>query len=403
MSTILLYTSPARGHLYPMMDVAIALRLAGHRVVVQTLAEERAAVEGAGVEHRPIHARVEELPLEDWKGQNPLDAMRRTMARWVERSPFEVEDLQASVAELKPQKLLLDVHTFGAAAFAESSGLPWACHLPYVLPVPSTSAPAFGPGFPPPAGMLGRARDRFVWWVQALAARGPLAPLNPLRASLGLPPIGSFVEFFTRPPVLFHRSGEPFEYPRQDWPTNHHAIGPGLWAPDAVAPAWLRDLPRPLTLVSVSTEHQDDAPIIQAAIAAFADMPGSTLITTAAQDPSAFATPHDRMRLSRFVSHAAIMDHVDLVVTHGGLGTTQRALAAGVPLVVVPWGRDQLETARRVEHCGAGVLLPRGKLSAESLRAAALRAGAMKPGAQRVAAAFAAMGGAAEVVRWAEA
>lgn len=38
MSTILVYTSPARGHLYPIMHVAIALREAGHDVVVQTLA-----------------------------------------------------------------------------------------------------------------------------------------------------------------------------------------------------------------------------------------------------------------------------------------------------------------------------------------------------------------------------
>ena len=402
MSTVLLYTSPARGHLYPMMDVALALRARGHRVVVQTLADEGAAVEAAGVEHRAIDPRIEALPLEDWQGSNPLDAMRRTLARWVQRAPFEVEDLRVSLAEVQPQALLLDVHAFGAAALAETTGLPWASHLPYVLPVPSRDAPAFGPGLPPPTGPLDRARDRLIWAVQGLAAKGPLAPLGALRRSLGLPPLPSFVELFTRPPVLFHRSAEPFEYARTDWPDNHRPIGPGLWAPPAGAPPWLDHLPSPRTLVSVSTEHQDDAPIVQAAIAAFADAPGATLITTAAQDPAAFTVPHERMRLTRFLSHAAVMDRIDLVVTHGGMGTTQRALAAGVPLVVVPWGRDQLETARRVERCEAGVMLPRGKLSARSLAEAAERARAMKPGAERVAAAFAAAGGAQEVVRWVE-
>ncbi|MCK6507590.1 glycosyltransferase [Myxococcota bacterium] len=402
MTTVLLYTSPARGHLYPMMDVAVALRARGHRVVVQTLADQAAAVQAAGVEHRPVDPRIEALPLEDWQGSNPLDALRRTLARWVERAPFEVLDLRAALPQVQPQALLVDVHCFGAAALAETTGLPWASHLPYVLPVPSRQAPAFGPGFPPPTGALDRARDQLVWAVQGMAARGPLAPLHALRRELGAAPLASFTDLFTSPPVLFHRTAEPFEYPRTDWPGNHRAIGPGLWAPPAAPPDWLALLPRPRTLVSVSTEHQDDAPIVQAALSAFADQPGGTLVTTAAQDPGAFSPPHDRIRLARFLSHAAVMDGVDLVVTHGGMGTTQRALAAGVPLVVVPWGRDQLETARRVERCGAGVVLPRGRLSPARLREAADRARGMKAGAERVAAAFAAAGGAGRVVEWVE-
>lgn len=38
MKTILIYTSPARGHLYPMMDVALELKEQGHDVIIQTLA-----------------------------------------------------------------------------------------------------------------------------------------------------------------------------------------------------------------------------------------------------------------------------------------------------------------------------------------------------------------------------
>jgi UDP:flavonoid glycosyltransferase YjiC (YdhE family) len=46
-----------------------------------------------------------------------------------------------------------------------------------------------------------------------------------------------------------------------------------------------------------------------------------------------------------------------VVVTHAGMGTVTRALAAGVPLVCLPMGRDQLDVAARVVHANAGVRL----------------------------------------------
>jgi len=77
------------------------------------------------------------------------------------------------------------------------------------------------------------------------------------------------------------------------------------------------------------------------------------------------------------------------------MGITQRALAHGVPVVAVPFGRDQPEVARRVEAAGAGIRLPARRLTPARLREAVLRATERKAGAQRIAAAFARTGGAA--------
>jgi UDP:flavonoid glycosyltransferase YjiC (YdhE family) len=66
-----------------------------------------------------------------------------------------------------------------------------------------------------------------------------------------------------------------------------------------------------------------------------------------------------------------------------------------VPVVVVPFGRDQHEVAARVVAADAGVRLSRKRLTAERIRAAVHQAQAKTPGARRIAAGYTAAGGAA--------
>lgn len=397
-NTVLIYTSPARGHLYPMMDVALALRSAGHRVILQTLADEKARVEGEGLEHRPIAPAIESLELDDYRGTSPMAQLKAAFECWLARAPHEVADLRAASADLSPDLLIVDANTWGAAAFAEAQGRPWASFLPYALPVPSPDTPAFGPGFAPPQNWLDRMRDRVVGAISGAAMRGSLRGLSHLRTELGVAPIRSYADLFLRSDLLLYRTAEPFEYARSAWPTSVKQMGPGLWAPAGQAPEWLHDLPHPRVLVSVSTEYQEDDAIIRTALEALADEPGSVIVTTAAIDPAKFQAPNERVRIEQFLPHAEVVPHVDVVVTHGGMGTTQRALAAGVPVVVVPWGRDQSESARRAEVCGAGVMVPRAKLTPERLREAVRDARTKRPAAERIAEAFAAAGGAERAV-----
>jgi UDP:flavonoid glycosyltransferase YjiC (YdhE family) len=55
--------------------------------------------------------------------------------------------------------------------------------------------------------------------------------------------------------------------------------------------------------------------------------------------------------------HREVLKHAAAVVTHAGHGTVIKSLAAGVPVVAVPLGRDQLDNAARVDHHGAGIRL----------------------------------------------
>src|SRR5262249_44586403 len=93
------------------------------------------------------------------------------------------------------------------------------------------------------------------------------------------------------------------------------------------------------------------------------------LVTTGpAVDPAVVSAP-DNVTVSRWARHADVLPHCSAVITHGGHGTVMKALIAGVPLILVPLGRDQPDNAARVVHAGAGIRL-RKKATVSALRAA---------------------------------
>jgi MGT family glycosyltransferase len=217
--------------------------------------------------------------------------------------------------------------------------------------------------------------------------------VNPLRAEAGLPAVASIDDVYLAASVVVAYTAEPFEYPRSDWPEKVRLVGPGLWEPPAEPPDWLRDLPQPLVLVTCSTLFQNDRRLADAACRAFAREPYAALVTTADVDASGLVPPPN-VRIERFVPHTPVLERAACVVCHGGMGITQKALAYGVPVVAVPFGRDQPEVARRVEVAGAGVRLPSRKLNPTRLRDAVRRAIELRPAAERIAAAFRRAGGA---------
>jgi len=94
------------------------------------------------------------------------------------------------------------------------------------------------------------------------------------------------------------------------------------------------------------------------------------------------------------VPHAPLVARAAVAVTHGGMGATQKALAGGIPVCVVPYGRDQLETAARVVHADAGTRLAPKKLTPAALREAVRAAAGKRAGAAACADGFRAAGGA---------
>lgn len=392
MSRYLIYTSPARGHLYPIVPTLRELQRRGHEVVVRTLSSEVRLLRDLGFEAEAIDPAIERREIEDWRARTPIGALRTALQGFFQRARHDGPDLRRAIEEERPDALLVDVNTWGAMAVAETTGLPWATWCPYFLPVPSRDTPPFGLGLPPARGPLGRFRDRLLR-PALFAIYNRLAPeLDAARVSLGAPPVRRLEHAMLRAPLLLYMTAEPFEYPRSDWPPGVRMVGPGVWDPPATSPPRLKEMSRPLVLVTCSTEFQNDSKLVRAALEGLAEEDVEVVVTTAGVDPSPF-TPPPNARVERFVLHRPVLERAACVVCHGGMGITQKALAMGIPVCVVPFGRDQFDVARHVEVADAGTRLPATRLSPDRLRAAVREAMTKKTGADRLAAAFTAAGG----------
>lgn len=394
---VLAYTSPGRGHLYPLLGIVAELVGRGDSCVMCTLAGELAHVHGVGGLGVAIDPRLEEVALEDWRARSPRGAIRSALGTFGERARLEGPDLERALAAHDPDLVLIDVNCWGAAAAAEASGRSWAMYSPYLLPLPSADAPPYGPGLAPLPGAAGRVRDALVRRLVAGAfERAALPGVNAARAHYGLSQLQSFGDLLVRPPLLLCLTAEGFEYPRRDWPANVRLVGPVNWSPPAAptpGPARFDALPDPLVLVTCSTERQADERLVETALQALPEAGFSVIATTAAHHPEKFAAPRSSV-VSRFIAHDVVLERAACVVCHGGMGITQKALAAAVPVVAVPFGRDQLETARRVEIARAGVRLPARKLNGQRLVAAVETAITRRDGAERVKRSFLDAGGA---------
>jgi MGT family glycosyltransferase len=393
LARILAYTSPARGHLFPLTAILEELARRGHELSVRTLGSELEASRRRGFDAAPIDPRIEAIEHDDWRARTPQGALKRAVKVFCRRAELDAPDLSGAIAAERPDAVIVDVNCWGAVSAAEAWGGAWASFCPYPLAIGSRDVPPFGPGLRPARGPAGRLRDGLLRpLLTGTYERIMLPPLNELREGLGLAPVAGADDFFTRPPLVVYLTAEPFEYARSDWPDNVVMVGPCQWDPPADAPPWLQEIDDPIVLVTSSSEFQDDGRLVQAALDGLAGEPVHVVATLPAQDAAALTVPANA-HVERFLPHGPLLERAACAVTHGGMGATQKALAHGVPVCVVPFGRDQLEVARRAEVAGAGTRLPARRLSPARLRDKVREASAMGAAARRVADGFAAAGG----------
>jgi MGT family glycosyltransferase len=372
MATFLFTTMPATGHVTPKLPLARELALRGHEVHWYTGAYYRDQVGATGAVHHPIRS------AEDFGGESIGEAfpellgltgikmVTRAFQRvFIDNAPGMLRDCQ-EILEAHPADAILSEPLCVCARWLhELGGPPWATLGETMLGTYSRDTAPFGPGLFPLRGPIGRLRNHVMNALHRRMLFGHVTRhYEHARRAVGLPPLGlSFIDTFLGDYLYLQSTVPSFEYPRSDLPPHVHFIGPLLPELDDefMPPRWWPELAGSdrVVLLTQGTVATGPDQLLAPAIRALADERVLIIATTggptsALLDAFGGALPAN-VRVERFVPYAQLMPHVDLLITNGGYGTVQQALAHGVPTVVAGATEDKPENAARIAWSRVGV------------------------------------------------
>ncbi|MFE3455746.1 glycosyltransferase [Nonomuraea sp. NPDC059194] len=347
----------------PVLSVARALCERGHsvRVLADRSLHDEVAASGA----EPIAwttapqgdvADPATDILKDFEARTPMGAFARLRDRIVCGPAADyARDTLAELHTRPADVLVTDFPLLGTITAGEAAGTPVVALATTIYPFPTPGAPPFGPGLRPATGTLGRLRDRVLTGLTMKPWEKGLPALNAARVANDLPPIDSVIDAFGRIDRLLVLSPRTLDYPSRRFPDYVRHVGARLDDPAWAGELELPDGDAPLALVSLSSSFMSQAPLLGRIAEALGTLPVRGLMTTGpAVDPATIPAPGNVL-VTTAAPHSTALRHAAVTITHAGHGTVVKSLAAGVPLVCVPLGRDQAEVARRVELAGAGI------------------------------------------------
>jgi UDP:flavonoid glycosyltransferase YjiC (YdhE family) len=334
---LVLGTSARGGDWSPLAAVTVGLHQGGHAVQCFGDASIAQDFASAGI-------AVEVVPAEDTLGTftarwRATGASGPTPLRvWAEAC---LPSIRSLVRDFRPQVVLSQLFTMELARLTKAAcGLRWCCVNPAYYFGPDSLRP-FEADFAGPSRSL----------------------LPALRQAVG------------DADLVLHATDALFDPPPPSFPRHHHHVGPLMWEPSSEAPTYL-DIPgAPWVLVTVSLSPQEgEMTLARTTLQTLAAHPVRVVTTLTAGHPrdELGAIPANA-RIELFVPHAAVLKRSCLLVSHAEHGVVAKALYYGVPMVLVPWDRDQPGVAARAAALGVAEVIARHDLTALRLSAAIQR------------------------------
>lgn len=385
MATILLAATATPGHVNPMLAAARLLVAQGHRVLMLcgALFEQRIRATGAefvpfapevDFDYRALERHFPERASLSGAAQMAL-ALKRFFAAPI---PEHDRRLRALIAEEGVDLLLVENGFYGVLPLLQQGR---GRRLPILMlgvnPVSFSSPDAifYGPRIPPE---LRRSLGELPWLDEPTRQlqREVQQSFDAALAEAGAPPLTApFTDVMvTAPDAFLQLSCAGFEYERPELEGVIRYVGP-LLPPriELTPPPWWERLDeRPLVIVSQGTlANVDLGQLLIPAMQGLAGDELQLLLTTGGRDPARLgaAVPANAI-VTEHVPFELALPRAAVLVTNGGYGSVQAALAHGVPLVVAGTGEDKAEVATRVAWSGAGINLHSNEPTADAVAVA---------------------------------
>ncbi|MCG8609289.1 MAG: hypothetical protein MI864_02020 [Pseudomonadales bacterium] len=205
----------------------------------------------------------------------------------------------------------------------------------------------------------------FIWWKPPPPKPypSPVPATNTILAKYHLAPIHKMGDLLVGDETLVLGMPETDPLPSTSQVTY---IGPILWQKhDDKLPDWITNLrkdqpviwlyPGNLQYVRGGRTYGDSAVVLQTCIEALADEAIQVILTTGHHAlPRHFATLPRNFHHEAYVPGLAMAERSDLLIHHGGYGSSQTGLYAGKPALIIPTFSERESNARRVAAQGAG-------------------------------------------------
>jgi MGT family glycosyltransferase len=354
------------GNTPPMLSLVRRLMARGHRIRVLSDPCNRQEVEATGASfsswtrapHR-ADTSPETDPLRDWEVKSPAAMIQRLRdGLFIGPSLAYAQDVIDELKRFPADVVVTSEMLLGVMAGAEAAGAPCVALSANVYLFPLPGVPPFGPGLQPATNIAGRLRD---WVITTMALREfgkGTGTFNETRRRLGLTPLRHPFDQLTRLARHVVLTSAAFDFQSPAPPERLVYAGPELddpaWAERWESP-WSASDRRPLILVGFSTTFQNQRDALRRVIDAVRELDVRAVVTAGPAIDVASLPAASNVYVCRSAPHSELLKEAAVAVTHAGHGTVIRALAAGVPLVCMPMGRDQNDTAARVVFHGAGV------------------------------------------------
>jgi len=380
----LLITVGTGGDVFPYIGLGRVLRARGHRVTVVAPGDFESLAGEHGLEFRAVVSAAENHEvLSDPNFWHPIKAAR-VAARWGMRLVERQYGLLAGLASDEDAVLVANPGIVAAKIASEKLGRPLANLIlqPWILP--SSIAPPVMFGRPFPTRTPRWALKLFWRLLEGIGDVLVGRDINKVRTSLGLRPVRRFFQNWLSRELVIGMFPEWYGPPQPDWPPQVKLAGFPMFdgGNGNGLPAGLLEFCRaeaPPIVFTFGTGMMHAQKLFRDAIEA------CRLLSTSPDLPGAraiFLTNYTEQlprTLPSFVRHyesapfQELFPHCRAVVHHGGVGTTAKALAAGLPQLILPFAFDQTDNATRVKFLGAGDWIKQSRVNARSMASALKR------------------------------